>query len=207
MADDTQPAARPGARRRAGRKPGLSRSRQAILDAARLAFAANGYAETSLRGIAREAGVDPSLVVHFFGSKAGVFSEVVEWPFDVEEHIPQVLAGGVDHVGERIARNFIGHWDRTEERSPIIALIEAAIADPTAAALLREFITVNFTLPLMEQIGADRPQLRAGLLASQVTGFGLGRYVLAFDGLADAPADELTAALGQILQHTCTGPL
>ena len=85
---DTSPG--PGARRRGGRRPGSSRSRQKILEVARLAFPANGYAETSLRGIAREAGVDPSLVVQLFGSKAGLFAAVVEWPFDASEVATQI---------------------------------------------------------------------------------------------------------------------
>src|ERR1700733_3321791 len=101
----------PGARRRGGRRAGGSSSRQTILDVARLAFPANGYAGTSLRGIARDAGVDPSLVVQFFGSKAGLFGAVVEWPFDASQIGLQIRAVPVQLVGEYTARMFISHWD------------------------------------------------------------------------------------------------
>jgi AcrR family transcriptional regulator len=196
-----------GARRQGGRRPGGSSSREKILDVARLAFPANGYAGTSLRGIARDAGVDPSLIVQFFGSKSGLFAAVVQWPFDASKISAQIGAVAVDEVGEYTARLFISHWDRDEHRNPVISLIHAGLADPTAAAMLREFITVNLTLPMVQRVGADRPDLRAGLLASQLLGFGVCRYALAFDALASATPDDAVAALGATLQHTCTAPL
>jgi AcrR family transcriptional regulator len=197
----------PGARRRGGRRPGSSPSRGKILEVARLAFSANGYAETSLRGIAREAGVDPSLIVQLFGSKPGLFAAVVEWPFDASQVRAQIREVPAAQVGEYTARLFISHWDRDEHRNPIVSLIFAALSDPAAAAMLREFITVNLTLPAVERVGAGQPQLRAALLASQLLGFGLSRYLLAFDALTAAPSEELIAALGATLQYTCTGPL
>lgn len=197
----------PGARRRGGRRPGGGSSRDKIVEVARLAFPANGYAGTSLRGIARDAGVDPSLIVQFFGSKAGLFGAVVKWPFDATEIGAEIREIPAEQVGEYTARMFISHWDRDEHRNPIISLIHAALADPAAAAMLREFITVNLTLPMVERVGADRPQFRAALLASQLLGFGLSRYALAFDGLASASNEDLVAALGATLQHACTNPL
>jgi AcrR family transcriptional regulator len=207
MTDQPSESLGPGARRRGGRRPGSSSSRQKILEVARLAFPANGYAGTSLRGIARDAGVDPSLIVQFFGSKAGLFGAVVEWPFDASQIGTQIRELPAEEVGEYTARMFIGHWDRDEHRNPIISLIHAALADPDAAAMLREFITVNLTLPIVERVGADRPQFRAALLASQLLGFGLARYALAFDALTSAPHEDLVAALGATLQHTYTAPL
>jgi len=197
----------PGERRRGGRRPGGSSSREMILKVARVAFPANGYAGTSLRGIARDAGVDPSLIVQFFGSKAGLFGAVVEWPFDASQIGAQIREVPTERVGEYTARVFISHWDRDEHRNPIISLIHAALADPAAAAMLREFITINLTLPMVDRMGADRPQFRAALLASQLLGFGLSRYALAFDALSSAPSEDLVAALGATLQHTCTTPL
>jgi AcrR family transcriptional regulator len=204
MTDSADTSLGPGARRRGGRRPGSSPSRQKILEVARPAFSANGYAETSLRGIAREAGVDPSLIVQLFGSKPGLFAAVVEWPFDASQVGAQIRDVPAEQVGEYAARLFISHWDRDEHRNPIVSLIYAALSDSVAAAMLREFITVNLTLPVVERVGADRQQLRAALLASQLLGFGLSRYVLAFDGLTSAPSEDLIAALGATLQNTCT---
>jgi AcrR family transcriptional regulator len=207
MTDPPDISAGPGARRRGGRRPGSSTSRQKILEVARLAFSANGYAETSLRGIAREAGVDPSLIVQLFGSKPSLFAAVVEWPFDASQIGAQIRDVPARQIGEFTARLFVSHWDRNEHRNPIVSLIHAGLSDSVAAAMLREFITVNLTLPVVERVGADRQELRAALLASQLLGFGLSRYVLAFDALTSAPSEELIAALGTTLQHTCTSPL
>jgi AcrR family transcriptional regulator len=197
----------PGARRRGGRRAGSTASREKILDVARLAFPANGYAGTSLRGIARDAGVDPSLIVQYFGSKAGLFAAVAEWPFDAGRIADEAQSVPPSEVGYYMARTFLEHWDRDEERNPIISLLYAALADPAAAAMLREFITVNLALPVVTRAGGDRPELRAALLASQLIGFGLARYALAFDALASTPSEELTTILGAMLQHTCSDPL
>src|SRR5271170_3642177 len=110
MTDPPLTSPGPGARRRGGRRPGTSPSRQKILEVARLAFPANGYTETSLRGIARDAGVDPSLIVQLFGSKAGLFAAVVEWPFDASQIAAQIQEVPAGRVGDYVARRFISHW-------------------------------------------------------------------------------------------------
>jgi AcrR family transcriptional regulator len=160
-----------------------------------------------LRGIARDAGVDPSLVVQYFGSKAGLFAAVVEWPFDAGRVAAEVHEIAPDDVGYYMARVFLQHWDRDEERNPIISLIHAALADPAAATMLREFITANLALPVVTRAGGDRPDLRAALLSSQLIGFGLSRYVLSFPALVSTPSHELTSILGAMLQHTCASAL
>ncbi len=116
----------PGARRSGGR-PRTGSSREKVLEVARLAFPANGYVGTSLRGIARDAGVDPSLIVPLFGSKAGLFGAVVEWPFDAGQIADQIREVPTAQVGEYAARMFISRWDRDEHRNPIISLIHAAL--------------------------------------------------------------------------------
>src|SRR6185312_10767650 len=107
MASATPAPPGPGARRRGGRPAGRSPSRQKVLDVARRAFPANGYAETSLRGIARDAGVDPSLVVQLFGSKAGLFAAVIEWPFDAGRVATEIRDVPAGEVGEYVARQFV----------------------------------------------------------------------------------------------------
>lgn len=207
MTEPDELPAGPGARRRGGRRAGGTGSRERILEVARRAFPANGYEGTSLRGIARDAGVDPSLIVQYFGSKAALFVTVVEWPFDASVVAAEVQNVAPSEVGRYMARAFLGHWDRDEERNPIISLVRAALADPAAAAMLRGFITTNLALPVVIRAGGDRPQLRAALLASQLVGFGLSRYVLSFEALASTPSEELISILGAMLQHTCSSAL
>src|SRR4051812_47539018 len=96
---------------RSGRRPGPTDTRQAIRQAALAAFAADGYGATSLRGVARDAGVDPALVIHFFGSKAGLFMAAVGWPFDAEAEMRRVVADGPESIGINLARMFVRHWE------------------------------------------------------------------------------------------------
>ncbi len=196
----------PGARRRSGPRPGNTESRKKILASARVAFAANGYSGTSLRGVAREAGVDPSLIVHFFGSKAGLFAGVAGSTFDPDRMLAGIEDTRPDQIGRFVASAFLANWERDERRNPLISLISAALADPTAATALGEVIT-NLTLPTLRRVGADQPELRAALLSSQLMGLGLARYALAFDALSDAPTEQLMTWLADTVQRTCTGPM
>jgi AcrR family transcriptional regulator len=134
-------AARPGRRR------GPTTTREAVLSAARQAFEEHGYAATSLREVARRAGVDASLIVHFYGSKAGLLTEVVQWPFDLEH--------AVEHIGHRLAALFIDHWESGEGGPSVLMLLHAAMADPKAAVLLREFLKARMIEPVLDYLAAE----------------------------------------------------
>jgi AcrR family transcriptional regulator len=192
---------------RTGRRTGESGTRDAILDAARRLFAERGYAGASLRAIGAEAGVDAALVVHFYGSKAKLLTASVRWPFDPDVELEHVLADGRAHVGEALARLFVSTWDELGERNPIITLLRSATTEPEAAAVTREVMSKRLTEPLLERLGGDQPQLRADLVASQLIGLGIGRYVLRFEPLAGADPDHVVACVAPALQRYLTGKL
>ena len=91
---------------RTGRRPGPSTTRAAILDAARRRFASAGYDATSLRAIAADAGVDPAVLLHFFGSKQALFRAVVGWPFDPARLPPELARLDAERAGAQLARTF-----------------------------------------------------------------------------------------------------
>jgi AcrR family transcriptional regulator len=190
---------------RTGRRPGSSTSREAILAAARRLFAERGYAGTSMRAIATEAGVDASLIVHFFGSKSGLLSEAVEWPFDPEEQMARIAARGRRHVGEELARLVVRTWDREGDRNVIVTLLRAATFEPAAAELVREFFQRRLYPPLMRALATPDPELRANLAASQLIGLGITRYVLRLEPLASMSEDEVVGWLAPTLQRYLTG--
>jgi len=194
-------------RRRRGRRPGHSGSRDAILAAARAAFARDAYAGASLRAIARDADVDPALISHYFGSKAGLFIAATDWPFDPDEGHRATLAGGRDDVGRRLAEFFFGTWSVPEKRISVLGLLQTAFTDPTVAAMLREFFVDEVFEPLLTRLGADQVALRSGLLASQLHGVILSRYVL--DLLSQEAFDDATVidAIAPTLQRYAVGPL
>jgi AcrR family transcriptional regulator len=191
---------------RTGRRPGATDTREPILRAAREAFAADGYGATSLRAVARAAGVDPALVIHFFGSKAGLFTAAVGWPFDPEEEMRRVVAAGPGSIGINLARMFVRHWEDERERSPIVAILHVATGDRTGAALMREYLVEHMLRPLIAALGADQPELRAGAIASQIIGLGVMRYVLAYEPLASAPVDAVVALLADGIQRVVDQP-
>jgi AcrR family transcriptional regulator len=190
---------------RTGRRTGDSGSREAILAAARKLFAERGYEGASMRAIGAEAGVDAALVVHFFGTKAKLLTASVQWPFDPEVELARVQAAGPAHAGEALARLFVSTWDELGERNPIITLLRSAATEPEAAALTHEFINHRLLRPLLAHLGSDEPELRANLVASQLIGLGMARYILRFEPLASAPADAVVAIVAPTLQRYLTG--
>jgi AcrR family transcriptional regulator len=190
---------------RTGRRRGASSSREAILDAARRLFAERGYVGTSMRAIGMEAGVDAALIVHFFGSKAGLLGEAIEWPFDPEEEMARIVARGRHRIGEELARLVVRTWDREGDRNAIMTLLRAATIEPAAAELMREFFQRRLYPPLVRTLRVPDAELRANLAASQLLGLGIGRYVLRLEPLASMGEDDIVRWLGPILQRYLTG--
>ena len=150
---------------RTGRRPGASATREAILEAAGRLFSERGYEGATMRAIAAEAGVDAALVVHFFGNKAALLVEAVQWPFDPEVEMPKLLADGRRNVGRRLVALFVETWDEQGSRNPILTLLRAATTEPEAARLLGEFVGLRLFAPLLDRLGVDQPALegRPGL--------------------------------------------
>lgn len=196
-----------GVRTRSGRRPGESGTREAIAAAARRQFAEVGYDRSSMRSIALEAGVDPTLVTHFYGSKQQLFLDVVELPFRPAQVLPALMAGGPDRAGEQLARFVLGVLESEAGRARVLSIIRAATSEPEAARLVREILTRELLTPVAEHIGAGDAEYRAALCASQMVGIALARYIVGVDPLAGRSVEDLVAALGPTLQRYLNGPL
>jgi AcrR family transcriptional regulator len=192
---------------RTGRRPGASRTRGAILDAARRAFAEQGYQHATIRGVAELAGVDPALVHHYFGTKQELFVAAVQLPVNPVEQLTAVLAEQPDQVGQRIVETFLSIWDHAADRSPLLALIRSAVGAEPAAAMLREFITEEVLGPIAGRLGSPDARLRATLVGSQLIGLAMARYIVKVEPLASAPAAQVAAAVGPTLQRYLTGEI
>jgi AcrR family transcriptional regulator len=205
MSDDTQT----GATRtpRTGRRPGTSTSRDDILRAARKLFAERGYDGATMRAIGTEAGVDAALVVHFFGNKAALLEEAIQWPFDPDVEMPKLLVDGRRQVGRHIVALVVDTWDEEGTRHPILTLVRAATNEPTAAELLGSFLRTRLFAPLMARLGADQPELRTSLAVSQLVGLGVARHVLRVEPLASAKRADVVDWYGPTLQRYLTGKL
>lgn len=190
-----------------GRRPVGSGTREAILAAARRQFGVQGFQKTSLRSIATEAGVDARLVVHFFGSKQALFLSVVELPFDPEVVIPGLIGDGGPGVGRRLAEFLSIMLETPETRSVMIGIVRAAASEETAAALWRDVVTERMLLPLASRLTADRPELRAALVASQLVGLAMARHVVAVAPLAQTDRATLVEVLAPVFEHYLVGDL
>ena len=192
---------------RTGRRPGVSGTREAILDAARRAFAEHGYHHATIRMVAELAGVDPALVHHYFKTKQGLFVAAVQLPVNPVEQLTAVLADDPDKAGERMAEVFLSIWDHAADRSPLLALVRSAVGDEDAAAMLREFITDEVLGQIAQRLGSPDARLRATLVGSQVIGLAMARYIVKVEPLASAPAAQVVAAIGPTLQRYLTGDI
>jgi AcrR family transcriptional regulator len=190
---------------RTGRRPGTGDTGAKVLAAARARFARVGYDAGTIRGIAAEAGVDPALVLHYFGSKDGLFRAAVDFPVDPAEFVPQLLAPGLEGLGGRLVHFFLETWDSPGGR-PLLALIRSVVASEEAAALMREFVSREVLGRLARALKVDRPQLRASLAASTLIGMAMLRYVIKLEPLATARSDLVAAWLGPAVQRYLTDP-
>lgn len=195
------------AARRPGRRPGDSGTREAILTAARRSFGATGFAGTTIRGIAGAAGVDPALVHHFFGTKQQLFGAALELPFDPVVLVAGLLQDGVHGLGQRIVRTFLHTWDGGGGHTPMLALLRTAVSDEHAAGSLRDFLAGAVFGPLARAVSPDRVDLRAALVAAQMMGLAVARYVVRLEPLGTGCPDELAPVLGPTLDRYLTGPI
>jgi AcrR family transcriptional regulator len=197
----------PAGKRGPGRRPGESGTRQAILDAARAQFAAHGWDRATIRAIASDAGVDPALVLHFFGSKALLFAAAMTWPFDTDAAVEEVLSGPRAQLGERLAAFFLSVWEDPERREPIMVMLRAATTNAQAAELLRETLMTVFLGPLGSRLEVPDPELRMSLCSAQLIGLGTARYIVAFEPLASLETERVVELVGPALQRYMTGEL
>lgn len=185
-----------------GRRPGTAGTRDAILAAARSAFADRGYSATSLRAVAGHAGVDPALVMHYFGSKRGLFAAAVGIPVDIDALLSQITDGPVDGLGERLVAFYLRIVDADD--SPVVALLRSAASDEDAAAMLREFIADEVVARLAATIPAPQAELRATLVGTQLVGMAVLRRVVQLEPLASAPPDIVVSWLAPTIQRYLT---
>jgi len=192
--------------RRRGRRPAGEDTRGLILVAARSEFGRRGYDGTTMRGVARAAGVDARLVHHYFDGKEELFVSALGFPARPQDIVAAVLAGPVEEIGQRLARTVLAIWDSAEGRERIVALFSGALASEAAARMLREFVTRELLGRIAAALQVDRGELRAALAASHLVGIAMARVVVKIEPLASLDPDELARIVGPVLQRYLTEP-
>ncbi len=191
-----------------GRRPGNADTRGEIVEAAKRVFAANGYDGTSLRAVARDAGVDPALVHHYFDGKASLFVAAMALPFDprqVKEH-----AASPEFSGARTIESFLTMWDNAEGSGSSFASCVAAMAASTSVAdAMREFVNerVWSVRPPVEGETAATATRRTAMVSSQLMGLAFTRYILRVPPLSTASPKQIGRWVGPTLDRYVKEPL
>src|SRR3954452_22381794 len=113
-----------------GRDRRSNRTRTAILHAARERFAAQGYDRTTIRGVAADADIDPSMVMRYFGNKAQLF----EAALTIDLRLPDVTAAPHEALPGVLVRHFVDRWERDPTDYVVRALVRSAVTNAQAAA-------------------------------------------------------------------------
>ncbi|MEU2320466.1 TetR family transcriptional regulator [Streptomyces althioticus] len=175
-------------------------TRRAILEAARERFAADGYERATIRAIAQQAKIDPSMVMRYYGNKEGLFAAAVA----IDLKLPDPSSLPRDEAGRALVTHFLHQW---EENEVLTALLRVGVTNDAGAERMRGIFNDQL-LPLARRVCPDPEQApaRAALVSSQLLGLALTRYVLRFPPAVHLHPEEITAWLAPTVQHYLTAP-
>ena len=190
---DEQPASRDARRRR---------TETAILDAARALFAETGFERATIRAVAASAGVDPALVMQYFGSKEGLFAAAAKWS---DEH-QTLLSAPREQVPSAALHDMIQKFEGSGDREATVALMRNCLTHPEAARIMRDDVMCDRATSVAKAIGGDDAELRASLIGACMIGLGIARYVLELPGLSTAAREDVVRLMEPALRALVDPP-
>ena len=192
---------------RRGRRPAGQDTRDVVLAGAREEFLERGYEAASVRSVARRAGVDPGTVRHWFGDKTQLFTASLGLvDVDPAAIVRAAAEGPVESLGERLVRSVVEAWD-TDHGETVRLVVPAVMADPGLRGLLPQFLGAELLGPIVRRLDVDDALLRSALVASQMAGVLMTRYLVPLDPLASLPPERVAALVGPTVQRYLTGEL
>lgn len=191
-----------------GRRRGSAASRDEILDAAKQLFAEHGFEGTSLRQVARAAGVDPAMIHHFFNGKDELFALSVELPVDPGQVLSGVDGSDPTRRAELIIRAVLRLWESPAQPS-LVAFLRGTLGSTAKTALMRQVINRTVISRIMAGIPGTPAEvaLRGDLVATQMVGLMMVRYVIRLEPIASAPPEEIVRLVAPNVQRYLTGSL
>ena len=194
---DNETSALPGAARKS------ERTRGAILKAAQELFAELGYARTTVRDIAARAAIDPAMVMRYFGSKDALFARATA----IDLKLPDLTQTAPAQFGDTLIRHFLDVWEGPSSTGILTILLRTSASDEDVAAKTRN-VFAGQVLPMLARV-ADPAEVatRAGLIATQLLGLALCRYVLKVPPVVAMTPERIIACFGPLLQRHITGEL
>lgn len=181
---------------RTGRRPGQPDTRGAILVAARRLFSARGLKGASVRQIAAEAGVDPALVHHYFGTKDALFRATLDIPVEPALLLDEVFADGVEQAPERLVRMFLRVWDDPRTGAAMASFLRTAVSTEESATMARQFfsgVVLKAAENRLGDVDPDEVRIRVSLVLTQMLGLVMARRIIRAEPLAGLSTEQLVA--------------
>ena len=176
-----------------GMRRSSAETKAVILAAARERFAESGFERATIRAIAGDANIDPSMVMRYFGSKDQLFAAAAD--FDLQ--IPDLSDVARDQVGARLVTHFVDRWERDEI---MVVLLRSSTTNADAAHSMQAIFATQL-LPVIADMNSEEPLRRAGLVATQMLGLALCRYVLKLPPVVELSREEIVSWLGPTVQR------
>lgn len=191
---------------RSGRRSGTPDTRAEILEAAKAEFGELGYDRATVRGIAAKAGVDASLIYHYFGAKDQLFAASIDIPIPTTETLRGVFGGDSDTVGRRLAETFFLVWEQEQARASLLGILRSAMGGENQAVdAFRQFLTTVILEQISPLLHGDDAKLRTLLMASHLVGIAMTRYVMRLEPIASTPVAELIDLVSPRIQSYVDG--
>lgn len=192
--------------KRRGRRQGEPVAPETVLRAAKRQFAARGYDKTTLRAIADDARVDPSMIIYLFGSKAALFRESMKLvlPSDL---LTTELADMDDELGCRVVRAYLGMWEQPDTAASMTSMVQSATSNSDANEAFRGFLHDYLLTAVSNALGGgDEARMRAMLAATNLVGTAMLRYIMRVPPLSSLGVDQVVASVGPAVHRFLTAP-
>lgn len=185
---------------RAGRRPGPTTTPEQILDAARTLFAERGYHATTMREVAGQAGVNPALLHHYFGTKEDLFVAALRLPLNPAEVVVRLLgAGPRAEFAQRFVRFFIAAWRDPVTGPRLRAVIRGAVGTEEGAARVRELVQDVLLAKVASALGVS--ELRVATAVTHLLGLMIGSTIIGMEPIASASEDDLVELVTPAIAH------
>ncbi|MBT2447551.1 TetR family transcriptional regulator [Streptomyces sp. ISL-43] len=175
-----------------------AQTKAAILRAARERFAAQGYERTTIRAVAADAEIDPSMVMRYFGNKEKLFDAALA----VDLRLPDLSTVPAGELAEVLVRHFVLRWEGDPADDALLVLLRSAVTNEAAAARMREVFATQVAPALVVALGPERAARAAGLVSTQLLGLALTRYLLKLPAVVSLSPEGVVAGLAPALAAT-----
>ena len=174
------------------------RTKAAILTAARERFAAHGYERTTIRGVASDAGIDPSMVMRYFGNKVQLFDAALA----IDLRLPELSAVSAEDLPRTLVRHFLTRWEGDPADDALLVLLRSAVTNERAAARMHDVFAAQVAPALAAAVGPELAAGRAGLVSAQLLGLALTRYLLRLPAVTALTPDQIERSLAPAIAAT-----